>query len=205
MVPCHIDPPTFIFCHREHIFRDLRPYMCTYIDCPSGDQLYDSWKDWASHERWTHNKIWRCTEHSTKAFSSRLEFEQHLTQMHAQKRGWMELNNIVSAGETVSTLPDHDCPFCLHTADSLDALQNHIATHLQRVALFALPRSTDLEDGSSLGDGASGQANVQDSRQDDMESVIWSDDDNNTPSAENEDLEGTFASDCPGSESLTLI
>lgn len=90
----------------------------------------------------------------------------------------MELNNIVSASETVSTLPDRDCPFCLHAADSLDELQNHIATHLQRVALFALPRSTDLKDGSSLGDGASGQANVQDSRQDDMESVIWGDDDN---------------------------
>ena len=58
-------------------------------------------------------------------------------------------------------------------------MQNHIATHLQRIALFALPRSTDLEDGSTEGNGFSQDANaeIQDSYQGDLESIIQPDGD----------------------------
>ncbi|KAJ0416339.1 hypothetical protein BJY00DRAFT_316990 [Aspergillus carlsbadensis] len=37
-----------------HIFRDLRPYVCTYENCRTPDQQYDSLTDWISHETSNH-------------------------------------------------------------------------------------------------------------------------------------------------------
>ena len=86
--------------------KDLRPYTCTFENCDTGSQLYDSLKDWLGHEVQIHRAdvIKRC------------------------------------------------CPFCFE-----DPSAQHIAEHLRRVALFSLPRSTDIEDDSNEG----GSADVQ--------------------------------------------
>ena len=34
--------------------KDLRPYLCTYDQCDTGNQLYDSMEDWLSHEAQMH-------------------------------------------------------------------------------------------------------------------------------------------------------
>jgi hypothetical protein len=126
-------------------------------------------------------------------FNTRAEFEQHLAREHSLKSKSTDLENFVKDSETVSTLPDRNCPFCLHAADTLEALQNHVATHLQRIALYALPRSTDLKDGSRESEGASGQANLQDSRQEDVERVAWNDDGDKTSRAEEGAAQATEA------------
>lgn len=36
--------------HRTHVFRDLRPYICTFEDCKDPDQQYDTLSDWIAHE-----------------------------------------------------------------------------------------------------------------------------------------------------------
>ena len=74
--------------------KDLRPYVCTYDDCDTGNQLYDSMKDWLGHE----------------------------AQMHQ------------------ANVNLRQCPFCPETSNA-----HHIAAHLRRLALFALPRSNNLE------------------------------------------------------------
>lgn len=39
---------------RRHVFKDLRPYVCTYEECAEGDQQYDDSRDWVGHEVNTH-------------------------------------------------------------------------------------------------------------------------------------------------------
>lgn len=46
-------PPTD-FDSRTHVFRDLRPYVCTIEDCPEAGQQYDSLDDWVGHEASVH-------------------------------------------------------------------------------------------------------------------------------------------------------
>ena len=163
---------------REHVLRDLRPYTCTYVDCRIGDQMYDNWRDWATHEQWTHNRIWYCVKHPGETYLTALDFKTHLSQQH-QKEPSLNLDVAVAAGATVSSSQDRPCPFCLYVPERGDTMQMqiHIASHLQRVALFALPNSTGLEDGSDAGHGSSKSANaeVQETRANDLEQVVWSD------------------------------
>ncbi|KAL8703264.1 MAG: hypothetical protein Q9201_003545 [Fulgogasparrea decipioides] len=86
--------------------KDLRPYTCTFKDCDTGGQLYDSLTDWLSHE----------------------------VQLHEADRN------------------QRSCPFCFTNAGT-----QHIAEHMRRFALFALPRSTDIESDSD----EEGSANAQ--------------------------------------------
>ena len=159
--------------HREHIFRDLRPYVCTYLDCQSADQLYDSYKDWASHELTSHCSIWPCKLHPELAFSTKSSLENHWFQEHMESDTSLDSKYAAWATQTISPTLDRFCPVCLYKAETLEVLQNHIATHLQRVAIFALPRSTDFEDASVEGDGSSRDANaeISDSSRIDLESV----------------------------------
>ena len=161
---------------REHLLRDLRPYVCTYPDCADGDQLYDSWKDWVAHETWTHNRIWRCIKHTEKTFYNVEDFQQHLRETHTQSQA--ELTEITEASAVVSTNPNRLCPFCESSAKSTNKMENHVGAHLQRIALFALPRSTEHDRDSSHGSqGQSDNADLvgKDSRFDELESLDWSD------------------------------
>jgi len=135
------------------VFHDLRPYICTYPKCDTGNQLYDNWKDWSTHERWAHSKIWRCAKHPLEVYSSLPSFKQHLHDDYGQSLPESELARLISESETVSEDVSRDCPFCLwNGAEDAMSLQTHIATHLQRIALFALPRSINVRDASSVGD-----------------------------------------------------
>ena len=127
------------------MFRDLRPYICTYTDCEKGDQLYDSWKDWTTHERWAHTRVWRCAIHSSETHHSALSFKEHLQKDHSISSD-LEHQQLSSLSAHLDETVTRDCPFCLCSIEDKDQLQNHIATHLQKIAIFALPRSTDIED-----------------------------------------------------------
>ena len=154
LTPAEGDQNTYIR-FREHVFRDLRPYICTHTECDSGNQLYDSWKDWATHERWTHNKIWECSEHPTSSYDSISQFKEHLREDHDWSLSESDVNRLVSISGKVSETAIRDCPFCLCSLEDSQSLQNHIATHLQRIALFALPRSTKVGDDSQESDSSS--------------------------------------------------
>jgi hypothetical protein len=70
----------------------------------------------------------------------------------------------------------------MYKTDTLEEMQNHVATHLQRAALFALPRSTDLEDSSTVGNESSRDTNAElpNRSQGDLESNIDADSDDTT-------------------------
>ncbi|KAL9115307.1 MAG: hypothetical protein Q9187_007316, partial [Circinaria calcarea] len=161
--------------------KDAKHFSCPYcfVLCSRvGDQMYDNWRDWATHEQWIHNRAWRCVQHPTETYLTALDFRTHLAQQHEQEPS-LDLDDAVAAGATVSGVQDRPCPLCLYIPETGDAMQMqiHIASHLQRVALFALPNSTGLEDSSDAGQGSSKSANaeVQDLRRDDFEQVAWND------------------------------
>ena len=57
---------------------------------------------------------------------------------------------IIESADSISdlNLSDHrECPFCSEISPTLGLAARHIAVHLIRVALFALPRSTEIEKG----------------------------------------------------------
>ncbi|KAL8911247.1 MAG: hypothetical protein Q9171_003545 [Xanthocarpia ochracea] len=107
---------------RRHVVKDLRPYSCTFRDCATGGQLYDSSKDWLHHEA-----------------------QQHEADMNHRF-----------------------CPFCF-----ADASTQHIAEHLIRIALFALPRSTGLESDGDEGGSADAQLDIG-SRDSTSSSLVFS-------------------------------
>ncbi|KGO45689.1 Tetratricopeptide-like helical [Penicillium expansum] len=41
---------------KRHVFRDLRPYICTFEDCQNGGKLYVSRHDWIYHELQIHRR-----------------------------------------------------------------------------------------------------------------------------------------------------
>ncbi|RDW93385.1 uncharacterized protein DSM5745_00707 [Aspergillus mulundensis] len=154
---------------RAHLLHDLRPYICTYKDCRQGDQLYDRRQDWVQHEVSFHQGVFRCPEHPDLTYNTTEEFRGHLRHAHR------EFSNSVSG--TVTNLaivsppiiPDRPCPVCSLSLLTATELQNHIALHLERMALFSLPRSVRTEDDDGEGDSQKANIVLDDSRDGDFD------------------------------------
>ncbi|KAJ4353861.1 uncharacterized protein N0V89_005591 [Didymosphaeria variabile] len=139
---------------RTHVLQDLQPYVCTYFECQTSDQLYRSRRDWVEHES-SHRKAWRCPEHPDAVYKSQTGFEEHLKNEHGDSIPEGQIPSIVKVGETSTVDLRQTCPICCAPVDvkGMGTLQSHIANHLERVAAFSLP--TDIDDDS---DGGSSRA-----------------------------------------------
>ncbi|KAK1237014.1 hypothetical protein MKX07_000436 [Trichoderma sp. CBMAI-0711] len=129
---------------RAHLIRDLRPYVCTFQDCSISDQLYDSRDDWIQHEVSAHQTIYRCPRHQDDTFGTAEAYERHM-QEHCQG----ETLSLSLAKSTPVNI-QRSCPVCSIVLQTTQKLQSHIALHLERFALFTLPRSTDDTDKEEL-------------------------------------------------------
>lgn len=146
----------------QHVLRDLRPYICTYKDCKDGDQQYDSFKQWLSHETHNHRIARRCKEHPEESFPSLNEWREHVASHHLDAASLDHLD----INETCSSSSDKKrcCPICAEEAVN----HEHVGRHLQQIALFALPKSTGFEDDSALDDNSS-VATVDDLEQEQLD------------------------------------
>ncbi|PVI03472.1 hypothetical protein DM02DRAFT_652592 [Periconia macrospinosa] len=135
---------------KTHVLQDLQPYVCTYPECNTPDQLFQSRRQWVEHET-SHRKIWRCPEHPDAIFKTSAGLSDHLRKEHGDSIPENQLNSIIKVGET-STIDMRACPIC-KAPEKSGQIANHIANHLERMAAFALP--TNFHDDS---DGASSQA-----------------------------------------------
>ncbi|RFU72523.1 hypothetical protein TARUN_9733 [Trichoderma arundinaceum] len=122
---------------RAHLIRDLRPYICTYEQCLNPEQLYDSRDDWIHHETSTHRKILRCPEHEDQMFTTLVAFEEHSQAYHKEDPV------SPSFADSATGNVQRSCPICSIVLGSVQKLQSHIALHLERFAIFSLPRSLD--------------------------------------------------------------
>ncbi|KAH8812882.1 hypothetical protein F5884DRAFT_668366, partial [Xylogone sp. PMI_703] len=155
---------------KAHLIHDLRPYICTYKDCRNPDQLYDSRQDWIQHENY-HRKIWCCPEHPSHTSTSLDEYRSHLRQDHREYDDETLRNSLIQAAETALQSADRSCPICSLQLDTARSLQSHIALHLERFALFSLPRSIGQEtEDSDNGDSDKPNTAFEGSRDQDFDS-----------------------------------
>ncbi|KAI0127543.1 hypothetical protein BJ170DRAFT_377180 [Xylariales sp. AK1849] len=145
---------------REHVIRDLQPYMCTYPDCLDGDTMYTTRASWLDHEAQMHRKVWRCFEH-TDLFKSKEALRHHLEIAH-QDLGKTQAHGMADLGD--ATIKDERtvCPFCLSGGTFQKDLANHMAFHMEKLACFAVPRNTETgDDGSSNRNSSNGAQGAQ--------------------------------------------
>ncbi|MBE3044226.1 hypothetical protein IMZ48_16980 [Candidatus Bathyarchaeota archaeon] len=126
---------------RLHILHDLQPYVCTYRDCPHPNGLYRSRSQWVKHEESVHRQCWRCFEHPNHTYTSAAGLRGHLGTDHSGNLTEEQIDDLVNVYS--STLIDDRayCPVCFLEQPFATGIANHIANHLERAALFALPRS----------------------------------------------------------------
>ncbi|KAJ9638045.1 general transcription repressor [Knufia peltigerae] len=155
---------------RAHLIHDLRPFICTYPDCQSAGQLYDTRAAWVEHENTIHRRQWRCPEHPDSLHSSLQSFEAHVNALHGSDATYLLSNTFVQACQLSSPDCDRPCPICLSSSfRNVKGLQSHVSRHLIRMSLFSLPRSTDADDGRSQVGSDIAVGEVLDSRADDDE------------------------------------
>lgn len=123
----------------------MRPYICTYEDCKNPDQLYDTRLDWIQHENSSHRTVWRCPEHQGQPFASVVDYQAHLSDGHVASGNEIP-TNLIRASESVLAVSERCCPVCAFSCETAKTLHKHIALHLERFALFSLPRSVGEDD-----------------------------------------------------------
>ena len=131
--------------HRKHVFRDLRPYVCLVQDCSTPDHQYLRRREWIKHMELEHWRVWQCTWGcASRTFSTARGFRDHLSAIHGQLMTGARLETFTS----LRSCADHSkavgkCPLCLsyHTKSCSDYAR-HIGRHLERLALFTIPKAT---------------------------------------------------------------
>lgn len=118
---------------------DLEPYVCTTPNCSEADRLYTSCEEWFQHLK-QHNTFYRCRNDDHPAFTNTDAFMKHLNESHGL------LNSVVSTSPAIAQLYVRSidpstllCPLCGSTSKNL---RSHLGRHLERIALFALPRNS---------------------------------------------------------------
>ena len=116
--------------------------MCTYEDCAEGDQQYDNFNDWVSHEVNVH----RHNIAPSQQPSEECRLTPELSKGPFQPQYSISPNDISR----------QECPICLEKNPTF----YHIGLHLRRVAVFALPNSVGTDEDTLPGDQGSNNANV---------------------------------------------
>ncbi|KAI5816525.1 hypothetical protein BZA77DRAFT_353761 [Pyronema omphalodes] len=176
---------------QKHVFRDIRPYVCTFRNCSQASRLYSSRHEWFHHECEFHRREWPC-EHCDEVSSSSQAFKDHITKRHRHLLDIESIAVMVDRSERVveSSQP---CPLCPETLTP-KRLQRHLGKHMQQIALFVLP-------GSLQEDEEDDDDNVEETKEEDIDD----EDDNGSAESDNgSDERGSKVED-DGGESADLL
>lgn len=147
---------------RKHVFRDLRPYQCTWEHCSHSEKLYVTRHDWIFHETQIHRRQWTCRD-CDETFKSKTSIENHMRGQHLGTFTEKQLPVLLNLCErAVEPTEPTECPLCekiLPLASSRGGydLQSHLAWHLEQIALFVISRS-DADETSDAGEAHSNKA-----------------------------------------------
>lgn len=129
---------------REHIERDLDPYICVFDPCDSPSELYSSRQGWLAHMWSRHRTEWICfsSDHKEPWKSDKpSSFKQHLLECHPKEFRPDQLPTIVEASKSLIRPLFEQCPFC--SESRVGDLEDHIVDHLRTFALRSLPSHDD--------------------------------------------------------------
>ncbi|RPA83855.1 hypothetical protein BJ508DRAFT_413188 [Ascobolus immersus RN42] len=140
---------------RQHVLRDLEPYICTFSSC--GLDMFHSQYAWFDHELLNHRSQWGCRK-CLGHFYSADQFQSHI--LVCQLGGDSSISKSLlsriteQAKRPVDKIRADDCPFCDDWATpptgfdpkaevlfvTVNQYRKHVGQHMQKLALFALPR-----------------------------------------------------------------
>ena len=137
---------------RKHVLEDLRPYVCTF---PSCDQLmFPNREMWFDHELENHRYEHVC-HFCLKCQDSAKLYEVHLLREHHSLLENLNVSVFLETSrQAVKTIRSSLCPFCdpevmdENLPLDVSSFKIHVAQHMERLALFALPRVSDVGDES---------------------------------------------------------
>lgn len=98
-------------------------------------------------------------DHANATFTSKKDYEIHIQKEHSDASKYLRSPELLKAGESTRLQSDRPCPICGKEMPFALDLQYHIALHLERLALYSLPRSTGREDDSQDASDWSDQVN----------------------------------------------
>lgn len=160
--------------HRKHVFRDLRPYMCTYEGCLNAEKLYVTRHDWMYHEGQLHKRSWICGNECNCKFPSPQLLKKHILDCHSGTFTESQLPILIDMCERPADLDERaSCILCGEEA-TLRALQTHVASHLEDLALFILPVEIDDHNADANSDHAEQSCEKDDRLEDDESSSLGS-------------------------------
>jgi hypothetical protein len=148
---------------RSHVLHDLQPYICTYQTCSQPHHVYRSRREWAAHESSEHRRRYRCYAHADMLYENPDRLKAHLQREHASHLTDAQMDSLVGMAD-VGVLDERPhCPICFELAPFSKGLENHLAHHLERLAIFALPRHGNdaEEDAASTADTPDSQKACQ--------------------------------------------
>ncbi|KAK0710658.1 WD40-repeat-containing domain protein [Lasiosphaeris hirsuta] len=127
---------------KQHVFRDLRPYLCTDDRCPNPDKMYATRHEWIYHEMQMHRRQWTCRD-CYDVFDTQDMMADHLQDKHPASWTRHQLPVLIDMCET--PLDDDRivaCPICPNEL-YLHRLLIHVADHMEEISLFVLPAVSD--------------------------------------------------------------
>ncbi len=176
----NIEQELWLMTHgREHVDRDLEPYVCISDYCGYPFKLFTSFHDWKYHMETTHTMdwawktntlIWQCstdhaqiaTELDQKEFHNKEAFIHHLSNAHGGVLSKTQILARSSRDKKWRIREPFTCPFCGYQPDEVaqlgsekahDLLSRHIGRHLQSLSLLSI-QYLDLVDGCSEPSGS---------------------------------------------------
>ena len=138
----------------RHVYADLQPYICTYGSCSATYRTFTKRTEWQEHEQLVHQarRVWVCfscklTEYTLAAFKSHMEGKHADTFTPEQLPDILEL-----CAQTSQGAPPTSCLLCQGEVSGSKDLKAHVAQHLEKFALFALPgtEGDENEDDTSV-------------------------------------------------------
>jgi hypothetical protein len=130
----------------KHVFDDLKPYICTFPSCDMKDHLFADRSQWWQHETEMHRFAWHCNLPQHRSYDDREDFMRHMREGHGTSFTNKQLDGVTSIFRIPSEKPAGVCNLCFRYSTNL---KSHISRHLKRIALFALPNTSDESDYTS--------------------------------------------------------
>jgi len=125
---------------KKHVLRDLRPYVCTFSGCGLQDHFFENQNAWYLHETQEHRFSWHCNVEGHSTYNTQELFLDHISQSHSTKLSREQTTDLAPMFRRAVHNSTGGCNLCFRESKDLC---NHVARHLERIALFALPRLSE--------------------------------------------------------------
>lgn len=110
--------------------------MCTYGDCDLYDYFFDSKDAWFKHETQHHRTKLFCNTEDHPEYESEHDFLLHMSLDHDHKMDNVQFALVKDMFLRPSRGVEGICNLCTRPAKRL---KSHLASHLEQLALFAIP------------------------------------------------------------------